>query len=87
MGLTLICEMRGRRFGVPRKLIMAGSRVCAPGDFGTLRVPGWFAEEQGLREHGEDAQGLLFARRATPQPIAEAESSAHAHAKTSPKRV
>jgi hypothetical protein len=87
VGLTLICEMGGRRFGVPRQLILAGSQVCSVGDSGTLLVPAWFAEEQGLREDAGDAQGLLFGARATPQPSAEAESSAHAHAKTSPNRV
>ena len=35
-GLVPICEYKGRRFGVPFRVLEPGSTIHAPGDRGTL---------------------------------------------------
>ena len=42
-GPALICEMKGRRVGVPVAQIAARSQVRSPGDYGDLVIPRWLA--------------------------------------------
>ena len=47
-GLALICEVNGRRFGVPLNLISSTSEVKQPGDRGRLVIPERLAFDFGL---------------------------------------
>jgi hypothetical protein len=46
-GLDLICEVKGRRFGVPKGSICAASEVRKPGDRGKLVIPRSLARNLG----------------------------------------
>jgi hypothetical protein len=48
-GLVPICEYKGRRFGIPFRVLEPGSTVHAPGDRGTLVVARAVAEWLGLQ--------------------------------------
>jgi hypothetical protein len=47
-GLSLVCEIKGRRVAVPLNDIVATSRVQKPGDVGTLVIRGEAARRIGL---------------------------------------
>jgi chemotaxis protein histidine kinase CheA len=47
-GLSLVCEIRGRRFAVPFNEIEEASRVQKPGDYGTLIIRTEAARRIGL---------------------------------------
>jgi hypothetical protein len=47
-GLALICEIGGRRFGVPKDSIQPGSQVRNPGDRGRLVITRALARNLGL---------------------------------------
>ena len=42
-GPSLVCEVAGRRVGIPLGFIRAGSEVHRRGDLGKLRIPRWLA--------------------------------------------
>ena len=46
--ITLICEVRGRRVGVPLAMIHAASEVRRPGDRGTLIIEAGLARRLNL---------------------------------------
>jgi hypothetical protein len=47
-GLSLVCEIKGRRVAVPFNEIEAASRVQKPGDYGTLIIRTEAARRIGL---------------------------------------
>jgi hypothetical protein len=47
-GLALICEVNGRRCGVPLRLISWTSEVKSPGDRGRLVIPAQLAVDFGF---------------------------------------
>ena len=47
-GLALVCEVDGRRVGIPGAFIQPDSEVRKPGDYGKLRIPRWLATNLGL---------------------------------------
>jgi hypothetical protein len=47
-GLVLLCEINGRRIGIPTHEIGSGSQVREPGDFGVLVVSREFAQRVGM---------------------------------------
>ena len=47
-GVSLVCEIKGRRVAVPFNEIEAASRVQKPGDYGTLIIRSEAARRIGL---------------------------------------
>ena len=47
-GLVLICEVRGRRVGIPTSRLAPGNEVWKPGDVGKLVIPRELARDLGL---------------------------------------
>jgi hypothetical protein len=46
--LALLCLIDGKEHWLPKSVIHEDSEVSAEGDEGTLVVPEWFAEKEGL---------------------------------------
>lgn len=44
----LLCSIRGERFPIPLRFVLAESEVRKPGDKGKLVIPGWMLESLGL---------------------------------------
>jgi hypothetical protein len=45
---ALLVEIEGEDFWIPKSVIDDDSEVHSEGDIGTLVVPEWFAEKEGL---------------------------------------